>query len=820
MPVQTRRRGPPRRPVSLLVAAFLLAASGADGAVRRLKAPRESTTPIKPGVSAADEYFHSCDRPDGDPNARIKACSWLLDSRRGDVKVPETYNNRGNAYMRNGDYARAIEDFNAAIDHDPKFVGAFKNRGIARTQRSEFDRAIDDFNRAIGLDANSAPLFHERGRALFNKGEYDLAIRDFDAAIQLDDRYFPAFNSRGLARQKQLDFDRAIEDFETVIALAPNQSAGYNNRAQVLLNDKANFTAAIEGVTTEIKLNPNDWRAYSIRGEAWRLMGNIERALEDHDKAIKLDPKALDAYNNSAVAWRDKGDLDRAIADCETAIRLDPRYDRAYGNRGEFRRLKGDLVNSLRDLDEAVELNPKWPIWRSYRGDTKRLLGDLEGALADYNEAIHILPTAVIAYTGRGLTYQSMGDEARARADYQHALRLSADIDASLARPAQETARQRLAELEAKAVPRPTEIGPPVAAADNDNLVLTFENTLPFTPLDGSSINVNGGTYLVTDVNPSAKTVKVQVLGKTEGGGGLFPGLNRIVSGGFDNFLLYFEGQKLKAFQNPYSSSYAIIAAIDDYERKRDPKNRGPTGYDALDHMVDAAKDLRQALITVGFPPGHVLTFYDEDATKVKLDDALSEFWQGGKYADADRLFFYFGGHGAGDREGAGYLITYDFNQTRPTVSGFLMSDLVERHFRHVSANHFLVALDACSAGLAVPGMRVPRLGEADLKVATLAQIKASVDQRARNLLVAGTGRQQAIAPNGGLFTRTLIDGIKGEADLMRDGVIKFDELAVYMRNKVSAEATSNYHMQQTPASWKDTLNGDGDMLFLLPARR
>ena len=72
--------------------------------------------------------------------------------------------------------------------------------------------------------------------------------------------------------------------------------------------DKADFTGAISDYDAAIKLNATDWRAYTSRGEAWRLKGDLDRALTDHNEAIKRNPSAVDAYNNRAITWRDKGE--------------------------------------------------------------------------------------------------------------------------------------------------------------------------------------------------------------------------------------------------------------------------------------------------------------------------------------------------------------------------------------------------------------------------------------------------------------------------------------------------------------------------------
>jgi hypothetical protein len=69
-----------------------------------------------------------------------------------------------------------------------------------------------------------------------------------------------------------------------------------------------------------------------------------------------------------------------------------------------------------------------------------------------------------------------------------------------------------------------------------------------------------------------------------------------------------------------------------------------------------------------------------------------------------------------------------------------------------------LVAIDSCSAGLAIPGIHTLGNETKALSVVTLAQIRTAVEKPARNLLVAGTGSAPAIADAGGVFTKVLLD--------------------------------------------------------------
>ena len=340
---------------------------------------------------------------------------------------------------------------------------------------------------------------------------------------------------------------------------------------------------------------------------------------------------------------------------------------------------------------------------------------------------------------------------------------------------------------------------------------VALHDAIPSGLVTDQQVRINGVLTKITSLDQSRKALSFL------GGENIFQrGLN-ILDIGTRKILYWNEERILSRFETPYKDSYAIISAIDDYDRRDDPQERGPTGYKSLENMVGRAKELEATLIELGFPRNNIISLYDHEATSANLNEALAKFWKGGEYDGASRLVFYFGGHGDGE-EGYGYLVTYDFDRRQPTRTSFLMGDFVGRQFQYVTAHHFLVALDSCGSGLAIPG-RVDlsaRTDEVKLKrFATLAAVRSDVEGKARNLLAAGTGEQRALWETGGIFTKALIDGLGGNADLVEDGVIQFDELALHVDRVVTVEAAS-VGVRQDPYAFSADLFGTGKTLFLL----
>jgi len=155
--------------------------------------------------------------------------------------------NGGNAYVKTGDYDRAIANFNEAIRRDPKYAFAFSQRGLSYSRKGDYDRAIADLNEALRLDPKIAFALSQRGLIYGNKGDLDQAIIDYNEAIRLNPKDAFVFNNRGVAYQKKGDPDRAIADYNEAIRINPNYAVAFCNRgnSKLKIND-ASGNADIE----------------------------------------------------------------------------------------------------------------------------------------------------------------------------------------------------------------------------------------------------------------------------------------------------------------------------------------------------------------------------------------------------------------------------------------------------------------------------------------------------------------------------------------------------------------------------------------------
>src|SRR5262249_31020780 len=128
---------------------FTLARQGLEQA-RAALAARGPAPPPTPDVAAADRT--ACAKASGEE--AIVACGRLIaaPASLSPAELEKAYRSRGVAYRNKGDFDRAVADFNAALQLDPRDADALTDRGVAYARKRDFDRAFGDYDDAIRLN--------------------------------------------------------------------------------------------------------------------------------------------------------------------------------------------------------------------------------------------------------------------------------------------------------------------------------------------------------------------------------------------------------------------------------------------------------------------------------------------------------------------------------------------------------------------------------------------------------------------------------------------------------------------------------------------
>lgn len=246
----------------------------------------------------------------------------------------------------------------------------------------------------------------------------------------------------------------------------------------------------------------------------------------------------------------------------------------------------------------------------------------------------------------------------------------------------------------------------------------------------------------------------------------------------------------LPAGAQHFGDSYAVVIGVD----------RAPnSSFRTLDHAVNDAMAVAEFLRGSGY---NVYALYDTDATRKAIIDKLQDVST--KVSENDRVVVFFAGHGHTEmfgRRERGYVVPYDADES--TASYISMTDLQDQSENMALARHQLFIMDSCFGGLlGTRGMKVPESRDDYLE--------AISNRIARQVLTAG-GKDQEVADGGAdghsLFTASLLNGMKGNADMNGDGYVAFAELESYVKSTASTRL-------QTPATFSFPGHEGGEYIF------
>jgi TonB family protein len=201
-------------------------------------------------------------------------------------KTPDAFLRRGNEHARLHNYARAIQDANAALALKPDWVPALRLRAHASYEAKDYESAVRDYTAVLRQHPDWAQMYDQRGLAYSYSGRHNLAIADYTQAMKLDPYIAAPYNNRGRAYLETGEVQRALQDLDHAIELAPDYERAHENRAKAFdkQNDLRSELADLEDV---IRLAPGNQWAREQRHDVLRRLGSNESTDDAHGQPVE-----------------------------------------------------------------------------------------------------------------------------------------------------------------------------------------------------------------------------------------------------------------------------------------------------------------------------------------------------------------------------------------------------------------------------------------------------------------------------------------------------------------------------------------------------
>lgn len=246
-----------------------------------------------------------------------------------------------------------------------------------------------------------------------------------------------------------------------------------------------------------------------------------------------------------------------------------------------------------------------------------------------------------------------------------------------------------------------------------------------------------------------------------------------------------------------YANSWAVLIGINDYQTVQD-----------LNYAIADARAVRDFLINhAGFGPDKVFLLENQQATKRAIQRLLGDQLRR-ETGNRDRVLVFFAGHGEtlhlpGGGQ-MGFLVPYEGDR-HDLYATCISMDEIRSFSELLSAKHMLFVVDACYGGIAGRQRRT-------LTPEAKGYWEKLTAEPGRQIITAGRANEVVVESDQwghSLFTRFLLKGLGGSADLDGNQLISTTELHQYLQPKVSVESAN----RQTPQL--RYLAGDGEFVFL-----
>jgi len=142
-------------------------------------------------------------------------------------------NNFGVRSFHNNDLSMAREQFEQAVELDPRFAEAWNNLGLVFTELDENDPAMKAFERAIDANPDLHTAYSNLGYVYYRAADYENAAQLYTRALDRREDSSSNWTNLGNARYHLGDSDGARAAWERAVELEPDNSAASESLAKI-----------------------------------------------------------------------------------------------------------------------------------------------------------------------------------------------------------------------------------------------------------------------------------------------------------------------------------------------------------------------------------------------------------------------------------------------------------------------------------------------------------------------------------------------------------------------------------------------------------
>lgn len=268
------------------------------------------------------------------------------------------YYNLGGAYEKEGNYSKAIEAYQSAIDIDSKHADAYFGMAVALFKIGQVDKAIAAQKEALSISPDNPEYLENLANYYMTLKRWKDAAPVLAKAIKLNPGNVSQYRLQGDLFSSTGNYEQSVVSYNKALEINPLDSLTLQ-KLGIAYTLSGLYEKAIAVFKQDIKNNQQSAIAHYNLGWSYMAAGQLEAASKSFIKALSLNPDYAKAAFNAGVAFMKLGDLKQAIKMFNKTIEIDQNNSLAYFNLAAIYLELGDRNSAIVQLRALSELDEK-----------------------------------------------------------------------------------------------------------------------------------------------------------------------------------------------------------------------------------------------------------------------------------------------------------------------------------------------------------------------------------------------------------------------------------------------------------------------------
>ena len=249
----------------------------------------------------------------------------------------QRYAERGNRYLQQGDFKRAISELETAISEFDKDAHLWLNYGLALLLNKQYREAVAVLENTLVVIRDNEKTaqntvkivdlkvqsHYNLGLAYYHNGHIEKAVAAYESALQLEPNFADAYGGLGVIYWRTGDLAAAIRYCQKAIKIAPENIEFHQNLTRIYWQ-KGMYDRASVGYRIILELDPSDESARHHLGLILLSKEAYDEAVSCFQEVLKSNPDNALTHGALGTAYYKLGEESLAIQEFQEVLRLEP----------------------------------------------------------------------------------------------------------------------------------------------------------------------------------------------------------------------------------------------------------------------------------------------------------------------------------------------------------------------------------------------------------------------------------------------------------------------------------------------------------------